>query len=324
MQTRNQAQQAVIRQILLSSSQEPVLPSNVKAPLKWSGGKASLVNDLVLMLPDAIDNAYFPCTGAASMFFEMRRRNLIKGKSFLTDKNENLINFLHVLRDQTRQLVSLLDTLHSHYGGGCRSLFNLAVDTLLSDKSTKLQHAASFWVFNKTASFHAVSKEIRKTAYSDVLASQKDFSRQAIRYLLTFGKMLEGVTIENECYTQTFRRALNGGTKNFTFIDPPYLYAGERLYVSDNTDNPQDTFDFDKFSKACMELQSASNLMVTLDANKKSLEKLDFMKQYQHSVYYAGTKKFADEQVAINYLPVSGKNIANSLNWEDISPDWAA
>lgn len=324
MQTRNQAQQAVIRQMLLSSSQVPSLPKNVKAPLKWNGGKAALVNDLVLMLPDAIDNAYFPCTGAASMFFEMKRRELFSGKAFLTDKNDNLVNFLRVLRDHSRELVSMLDLRHVRYGGGGRAIFDLAVDELLSDQSTDLQRAASFWTFNKTASFSAVSKEIRRAAYSDVFATDKDISRQAIQYLLTFGQMLEDTVIENECYTQTFRRALLDGTNSFTFIDPPYLKVGDGLYEPENKEKPKDGFDFNKFSRACESLLGEHNLMVTLDANESSLEKLNFMKQFHHEVYYAGTKKYAGEQVAINYLPRFWKATSNMLNWEDISPHWAA
>ncbi|WP_417794709.1 DNA adenine methylase [Terasakiella pusilla] len=324
MQTRNQAQQAVIRHMLLSSSQVPSLPNNVKAPLKWNGGKAALVNDLVLMLPDKIENTYFPCCGAGSMFFEMKRRELFSGKAFLTDKNDNLVNFFRVLRDHHWELVNMLDLRHVRYGGGGRAIFDLAVDELLSDQSTDLQRAAGFWIYNKTASFSAVSKEIRRKAYSDVFATEKDISRQAIRYLLSFGKMLEGTVIENECYTQTFRRALLDGTNSFTFIDPPYFEVGDGLYEPEDKEKPKDGFDFTKFSQACESLMDEHNLIVTLDANENSLEKLNFMKQYRHSVFYRGTKKYEDEQVAINYLPQFWKATTNMLNWEDISPNWAA
>jgi len=74
--------------------------------LKWPGGKRSLLNEIIPLLPKTFGRYYEPFVGGGALFFALRPRVAV-----LSDNNSDLINCYIQVRDRPDQVISLLTKL---------------------------------------------------------------------------------------------------------------------------------------------------------------------------------------------------------------------
>lgn len=75
-----------------------------KPIFRWAGGKNWLLKDLYKFLPPSFSNYHEPFFGGGSVFFHLKP----KGKSYLSDKNDDLMNAYCVIRDNIEGVITLL------------------------------------------------------------------------------------------------------------------------------------------------------------------------------------------------------------------------
>ena len=75
-----------------------------KSIFRWAGGKNWLLRDLHKYLPPSFNNYHEPFFGGGSVFFYLKP----KGKSYLSDKNDDLINAYCVIRDNVEEAITFL------------------------------------------------------------------------------------------------------------------------------------------------------------------------------------------------------------------------
>ncbi len=87
--------------------------ASVSPVLKWAGGKASLIQQMEQYFPKEFERYHEPFLGGGAVFFFLAPQR--GAKSFLSDSNEELINFYKVLRDFHEELIEELCALGEKY-----------------------------------------------------------------------------------------------------------------------------------------------------------------------------------------------------------------
>jgi DNA adenine methylase len=72
----------------------------LKTPIKWVGSKKKLIKKISEKFPQTFNNYFELFAGSAVMFFYLEPKN-----SFISDSNEELINFYKVLKDFPEELI---------------------------------------------------------------------------------------------------------------------------------------------------------------------------------------------------------------------------
>lgn len=75
-----------------------------KPIFRWAGGKNWLLRDLHKFLPSSFNNYHEPFFGGGSVFFYLKPT----GKSYLSDKNDDLMNAYCVIRDNVEEVITTL------------------------------------------------------------------------------------------------------------------------------------------------------------------------------------------------------------------------
>lgn len=132
----------------------------IKSPIKWAGGKARVMPQLLKRLPKA-DCLIEPFVGSGTVFMNTEYRRYV-----LCDSNRALINFFRVLTSDTERLI---DTARGMFLGGNneeqyynrRELFNSMQWSDTGKPDTALLYAALFLYLNRH-SFNGVYRVNQK------------------------------------------------------------------------------------------------------------------------------------------------------------------
>ncbi|MEO0248380.1 MAG: Dam family site-specific DNA-(adenine-N6)-methyltransferase, partial [candidate division WOR-3 bacterium] len=77
--------------------------------LKWAGGKAQILPELVRRIPHEFNAYHEPFLGGGALFFALARDGRLDSKSvFLSDSNQELVNAFVVVRDNPGELLEIL------------------------------------------------------------------------------------------------------------------------------------------------------------------------------------------------------------------------
>lgn len=176
--------------------------------IKWPGGKRSLLSQ-ILPLVGEIQGRYFePFLGGAAVFFSLQSK-----KSFLSDKNGDLINAYIQIRDNCNQLICLLDQLKNTEKDYYEIRSRAEIDPL--------RKAARF-LYLTALSFNGIYR-VNKDGFFNVpygfKTKKRVFEEAQLRLV---SKRLSGVGIRCCDFEDAVKKARQGDT---IYFDPPYTVA---------------------------------------------------------------------------------------------------
>ena len=181
--------------------------------LRWAGGKSWLFSKLPELLPSKFNNYHEPFLGGGSVYLFLKENSLIKGRSFLSDLNPDLINCYRQLRNNYPELIKRLSKYKN-----TESYYYMVRS---SNTECRLEKAANFLYLNRT-SFNGIFRVNLQGEYNvpyGFKSYDKLFDLQnlnATRLLLRSAKLS----------VYDFEESLKNITKNdLVFIDPPYTIA---------------------------------------------------------------------------------------------------
>ncbi|MDD3557487.1 MAG: Dam family site-specific DNA-(adenine-N6)-methyltransferase [Melioribacteraceae bacterium] len=195
-------------------NKDELITPQVKPAIRWAGGKRWLIDRIDRSLLNiSINNYHEVFLGGAAIFFHLKMQERINGKSFLSDINEELINFYQVLRDNYDGLVSYL----KHYKNDKSFYYKLRSQSF----QNKTERAAQFLYLNRT-SFNGIYRVNRQGIYN-VPYGFKDYSMLFdYNNLKNVSKLLVGAQIFSADFGSTLNNVEEG---DLVFLDPPYTVA---------------------------------------------------------------------------------------------------
>ena len=195
----------------------------IKPFLRWAGGKTWLTKEIDKFLPNTFNNYFEPFLGGGSIFINLKSKNLIKNKAYLSDINPELINAYKVVKKNHSLLINLLDTHKNEedYYYHMRS----------SKFDDPIERASKFIFLNRT-SFNGIYRENMQGVYNVPYGNKQYsqlFDKENIKEL---SKSFKNSFFSNHDF---YKKANQIRANDLVFIDPPYTVAhGNNGFVKYN------------------------------------------------------------------------------------------
>ena len=206
-------------------------PSKVVAGpiVQWVGGKRQLMERYMEVFPREMNNYFEPFMGGASVFFELQNKGRIKGKSYLSDMNSELVVTCNLLKSNYKEVATLVNEINEKH---TKELFyelrNVDREPAGTNRYTKtaelfniltpVEVAARFIYLNKTC-FNALYRVNRDNLFNVPVgrSEKKDFSDHG--QLKSASEVLLKADIRKSSYESAISLASQG---DFVYLDPPY------------------------------------------------------------------------------------------------------
>lgn len=200
----------------------------IKSPLRYPGGKSKAINKIELYLPNNFQeySEYRePFVGGGSLFIYLKQKyphlNI-----WINDLNTEVYLFWKIARSHLQELVTSVREVKQKYSHGKELYQQLtAVNT---ESLSEFDRAVRFFVLNRIT----FSGTIDSGGYSRA-AFTKRFTDSSLDRLLKLAPILPDLKITNLDYSDL---TLNGNTKTFLFLDPPYFSATKSKLYGKNGD----------------------------------------------------------------------------------------
>ena len=177
--------------------------------LKWAGGKAQLLPQLIPHFPKKFNRYFEPFLGAGAIYFALDPRC----PAIINDANPALYELYLVLRDHPGKLISLLDKYSKKYSE------SFYYDLRASQPRTPVSRAARFVFLNKTG-FNGLYRLNSKGQFNVPFGKRE---KCPLLYDRDNGKRvserLKKSLIKNCDFEKIIRMAKKG---DFIYCDPPY------------------------------------------------------------------------------------------------------
>lgn len=186
--------------------------------VKWAGGKARVINQLLDYFPSEFNNYYEPFLGGGSLYFSISPQH---GR--LNDMNSTLIYSYLTIRDNCESLIKDLVQLQIEY----RSIDNLEDKGVFyyerraefnKTRNHTIRKASLFIFLNKTG-FNGMYRENSKGEYNIPFGKQMNPTICDTSNLRQVSKVLRNIDITQGSYEEAIADAKPG---DFIYLDPPY------------------------------------------------------------------------------------------------------
>jgi DNA adenine methylase len=197
--------------------------------VQWVGGKRQLMSRYLEVFPEEINDYYEPFMGGASVFFELYQRGYIKGDSYLSDLNSELVMTSNLIKENYQQVADLVNKINEKHSKELfyeiRNVDRKRLENKRFEKTSDLQDiltpveiAARLLYLNKTC-FNALYRVNKDNLFNVPMgrSDRKDFSDHG--QLEAAAKILSAATIRNLPYQEAVGGAQSG---DFVYFDPPY------------------------------------------------------------------------------------------------------
>ncbi len=184
----------------------------ITTPLRYPGGKAKALKDILPLIPTGFSEYREPLLGGGSVFIALRQKypNMF---CRINDLNQDVYCFWKTLKDNPNQLVNAIARIKK----GCKDGRRLYVKMASAETSGVFSRALRFYILNRIT----FSGTVDSGGYS-AEAFEKRFTLSKIKALRPLAGLLENVEITRESYEQLLSE---GGKNVFIFLDPPYWNA---------------------------------------------------------------------------------------------------
>lgn len=212
---------------------QPLLSLSKSSPkpfLKWAGGKAQLLDELLTQAPDEYNQYIEPFIGGGAMFFAM-----CPASGVIADSNPELINVYRCVRDSLVKVIEHLLPLKNS-----EKMF-YEVRSLRFDDLEPAHAAARTLYLNRTC-YNGLYRVNRQGHFNVPFGRYKNPRICDAEMLYQASEALQGSKIIECDYKKVLRDCAKPG--DFVFLDPPYLpisqyadfkrYTKEQFYEEDH------------------------------------------------------------------------------------------
>jgi DNA adenine methylase len=192
-------------------------PTSFKPFLKWAGGKARLLHELVPRLPETFHSYHEPFIGGGALYFHLAPKSF----SFISDINSELINVYQTIQNQVDLLIEEL-TNYQNNPDYYKSIRELDRDVKVFSKLTSIQRAARFIFLNKTC-FNGLYRVNSKGQFNVPFGYYKSPKILDTENLINCSVILKNANISCTDYRFVINSAL---AEDFVYFVPPYIPDG--------------------------------------------------------------------------------------------------
>ncbi|MDB9535316.1 DNA adenine methylase [Dolichospermum planctonicum CS-1226] len=176
--------------------------------LKWAGGKTRLISQYKDYFPKHYETYYEPFLGGGAVFFYLQPFQAV-----LTDINADLILTYRCVRDNLRELITLLQYHQIRHNS------DYYYDARNHHGGTDLEKAARFIYLNKTC-FNGLYRVNSQGKFNVPVGKYKNpgICQEEVLKLASFA--LKNVEIKQGNFDEVLNYAI--GSNDFVYFDPPY------------------------------------------------------------------------------------------------------
>lgn len=196
--------------------------------LKWAGGKAQILPELLSRLPGDFGAYHEPFLGGGALFFALVREGRLKGKKvFLSDSNPDLVNAFRVVRDNPKELIRLLK---DYQGKNTRDdYYRIRAQVF----SSPIKRAACLIYLNRTC-YNGLYRVNSEGKFNVPFGRYKNPRIYDPENILAASEALQGVEILCEDFEAVLSRTKPG---DLVYLDPPYYPLSPTSSFSSYTAN---------------------------------------------------------------------------------------
>ena len=177
-------------------------------PFRWPGGKRRLLEALSPHIPASFGRYFEPFLGGGALFFR-----LTPTSAFLSDHNEELINFYTVLRDRPRLLARLIRDLSCDRDTYYRVRRHRPID--------EVARAARF-AYLTTLAFNGIYRVNRNGRFNTPYGGRRYGAIGEESRTLQLSAALQSVELKSCDFAEAVGSASEG---DLVYLDPPYTVA---------------------------------------------------------------------------------------------------
>jgi len=227
---------------------------SIKSPLRYPGGKARLVKQILAMAPEDYSEYREPFLGGGSVLFAVHnsKPDILKraGDSF-----EPLYNFWEWMKDTPEEVGLNISYIKKHHKE--KKLWEHCKEKVVSDVRDGSYKAACYFILNRITYSGLTlsggySKEAHETRFRDThIARLKDANQ-----------VLQNVDLRNSDYTELLHEP---GDNVWIYLDPPYDIKSDNLYGKSGASHKG--FDHVRFAEECKKCKH--KWLITYNDNEK-------------------------------------------------------
>lgn len=225
--------------------------------IKWAGGKTQLLSKMVFLFPKHYYQYHEPFLGSGAVFFFLAP---IKGSiSFLSDTNQELINFYRELRDNTEDLIRELEIINNIYQFSSyedrKKLFYQKRGLDRSNNFSNIsstERAVRFYFLNKTA-YNGLYRTNSKGYFNVPWGTYENPQLCPRDSLINSADILKKLVkwIEVRDFEVVLENASSG---DFVYFDPPYVPSSQTASFTSYVPGGFDNKDQKRLASICHEL----------------------------------------------------------------------
>lgn len=197
--------------------------------IKWAGGKGQLLDTLRNYYPAELGTSITkycePMVGAGAVLFDILNNYQLE-EVMINDSNAELINVFNVIKNNTSELIQLLqqfekehlsgnDESRKEYYYSQRDMYN----NLIVNKNTNATLKAALFIYLNKTCFNGLYRVNRRGQFNVPMGSYKDPTICDMENLLLVSRKLQNVIIKCGDYRET-EEFIDENT--FVYFDPPY------------------------------------------------------------------------------------------------------
>lgn len=231
--------------------------------LRWAGGKRWLTKSILDFIPENFNNYHEPFIGGGSIFLFLKNQGLIKGTSYISDFNEDLINAYSAIRENPKEIISKLKTYKNE------KEFYYKIRN--QKPQSQIDKAVRFIYLNKT-SYNGIYRVNSKGEYNVPFGYRKGENLFDYSNLLDLSKLLNDNVLLGSGDFDLIKENIK--ENDLIFLDPPYTVAHENNGFIQYNQSIFKWEDQERLADLLKFINSKNAFFILTNASHKSIDEL--------------------------------------------------